>query len=77
MIPERLITAADLVEAVIELQQIIATEGDSERAQALHTKIATAVFEADAETLQRIVGMIDQMIDNQIVGPNPFSQKGV
>src|SRR5258708_7864672 len=72
MIPERLITATDLVEAVLELQKLIAAEGDSERAQALHMQIASAVFEADTETLQGVIGVIDKMVEDQTIGPSPI-----
>lgn len=72
MIPERITTAADLVEAIMELQKIIQTEGDNDRAKALHEKITIAVFETESTTLEGVLGMVDQMIDAQIIGPNPF-----
>lgn len=72
MIPKRITTAADLIEMVIELQRIIAAEGDSDRAKALHEKITTAVFEAEATTLEGVTEMLDTIIDAEIIGPNPF-----
>src|SRR5258708_12672604 len=62
MIPERLITATDLVEAVLELQKLIAAEGDSERAQALHMQIASPLFKPNTETLHRHICVTHQMV---------------
>jgi hypothetical protein len=65
VIPERLITATEIVEAVLELQHMIATEGETDASRALHQRIALLVFEAEPTTLEGVVEVLNKIVSTQ------------